>query len=43
MMADIAMVFHWSPTQMQGMDLEEFSEWHTLAVERAKLLFMQRR
>ena len=32
-MADIAVVFHWPPTAMDDMPLEELAEWR----ERARL------
>lgn len=27
-MANIAAVFHWPPSEMNGMDLEELMMWH---------------
>jgi hypothetical protein len=30
-MADIAVVFHWDPTAMNGMDLSELMEWREQA------------
>lgn len=35
-MADIAVVFHWPPSEMDVMSLEELMRWHELAVERFK-------
>ncbi|MDH4571108.1 GpE family phage tail protein [Salinicola acroporae] len=32
-MADLAMVFHWTPSDMDDMPLEELTEWR----ERARL------
>lgn len=32
-MADLAMVFHWTPSDMDAMSLEELTEWR----ERARL------
>jgi hypothetical protein len=34
MMADLAMVFHWSPAEMDDMDLADVIRWHTLARDR---------
>ncbi|MBA1289167.1 GpE family phage tail protein [Pseudomonas japonica] len=36
-MADIAMVFHWSPTPMGGMTLSELVGWREQARERWEL------
>ncbi|MCQ4314470.1 GpE family phage tail protein [Stutzerimonas zhaodongensis] len=33
-MADIALVFHWAPEQMQGMALHELMDWRERAIER---------
>ena len=33
-MADIAVVFHWPPSEMSAMPLPELLTWHALAVER---------
>lgn len=30
-MADIALVFHWPPSEMGGMSLLELAEWRELA------------
>jgi hypothetical protein len=38
MMADIAVVFHWPPAVMDEMEIDELTEWHGLAVERAKAM-----
>ncbi|SMH35747.1 GpE family phage tail protein [Maritimibacter sp. HL-12] len=34
-MANIAVVFHWPPSEMVDMSLEELSRWHELALDRA--------
>lgn len=36
-MADIAMVFHWGPEQMNAMPLAELMEWRERARERWEL------
>ncbi|WP_293937707.1 GpE family phage tail protein [Iodobacter sp.] len=33
-MADIALVFHWPPSAMQGMELAELMDWHEEARKR---------
>lgn len=33
-MANIAVVFHWPPSEMASMSLEELSRWHELALAR---------
>lgn len=33
-MADIALVFHWTPDVMSAMDLDELMEWRERARER---------
>ncbi|MFC3579519.1 GpE family phage tail protein [Sphingomonas hylomeconis] len=33
-MADIALVFHWSPQVMDAMSLGELTEWRTKAAKR---------
>ncbi|MDP3229370.1 MAG: GpE family phage tail protein [Acidovorax sp.] len=33
-MADVAMLFHWTPQAMAPMDLSELMHWRHLAVER---------
>lgn len=33
-MADIAVVFHWSPSAMDGMDLQELMAWRERARQR---------
>ncbi|MEM7197867.1 MAG: GpE family phage tail protein [Pseudomonadota bacterium] len=38
-MADIAVIFHWSPEDMGKMTLSQLLVWHTLALERAELVF----
>lgn len=35
-MADIAVVFHWSPESMDPMDLDELSAWRARAAARMK-------
>ena len=34
-MADLATVFHWPPSEMDGMDLEELADWWHRARVRA--------
>ncbi|XQR89496.1 GpE family phage tail protein [Stutzerimonas urumqiensis] len=34
MMADIALVFHWAPEQMNAMPLHELMDWRERARER---------
>jgi hypothetical protein len=36
-MANIAIVFHWSPREMREMTIDELEYWHKLALERASL------
>jgi len=33
-MADLAMVFHWRPADMENMSLAELGQWHERARER---------
>ena len=33
-MADLAMVFHWRPGDMDAMDLQELTEWRERARKR---------
>ena len=33
-MADLAVVFHWRPADMDGMDLQELMEWRERARKR---------
>lgn len=33
-MADLAIVFHWHPADMDGMDLSELMHWRELARQR---------
>jgi hypothetical protein len=33
-MADIAFIFHWPPSAMDGMELEELAQWREKARER---------
>ncbi|WP_352752138.1 GpE family phage tail protein [Mesorhizobium sp. M0204] len=35
-MADIAVIFHWPPSEMWEMDLSELVMWRTRAAERVK-------
>ena len=35
-MADLAMVFHWTPADMAGFDLAELMEWRERARVRAE-------
>ena len=35
-MADLAIVFHWSPAAMDGMTLPELMGWRALAAERSQ-------
>jgi hypothetical protein len=37
-MADLAAVFHWPPSAMEGMRLPEMMGWHARAIERLKAL-----
>ncbi|MBS0501124.1 MAG: GpE family phage tail protein [Proteobacteria bacterium] len=37
-MADIAMLLHWTPDVMHGMELAELMHWRQLAVERHNAL-----
>ncbi|MEJ1390125.1 MAG: GpE family phage tail protein [Candidatus Sedimenticola sp. (ex Thyasira tokunagai)] len=34
-MANLAAVFHWQPSELKALTLEELSEFHALAKERA--------
>lgn len=34
-MADVALVFHWPPSELREMELEELLRWWELAAERA--------
>lgn len=34
-MADVALVFHWPPSELWEMELEELLHWRKLAAERA--------
>ncbi|RUQ74924.1 GpE family phage tail protein [Azospirillum doebereinerae] len=36
-MADLAAVFHWPPSEMDGMDPAELLRWHELARERGSV------
>lgn len=33
-MANIAVVFHWAPSEMDAMSLAELSRWHAKALAR---------
>lgn len=35
-MADIAVVFHWAPSEMHGMAITELMEWRERACERSE-------
>jgi len=35
MMANIAVIFHWAPSEMYEMDVSDLRRWHALALERA--------
>lgn len=35
-MADLAMVFHWGPSELMGLDLAELVDWRERARERAE-------
>lgn len=35
-MADIAVVFHWEPRAMDGMELEELMQWRERARQRSE-------
>ena len=37
-MADLAAVFHWPPSEMRKMALGELKQWHALARERAGVI-----
>lgn len=34
-MANIAVVFHWPPSEMDAMSVQDLARWHELALERA--------
>ncbi|WP_456386427.1 GpE family phage tail protein [Profundibacter sp.] len=34
-MANIAVVFHWPPSEMNAMSVAELARWHELALARA--------
>ena len=34
-MADVALVFHWSPEVMDAMEADELLDWRRLAAERS--------
>jgi hypothetical protein len=34
-MADLAVVFHWTPAAMDGMDVAELMQWHQRARVRS--------
>jgi hypothetical protein len=33
-MADIAIIFHWPPSEMAAMELDELQDWHAKALDR---------
>lgn len=35
-MADVAIIFHWPPQSMDGMDLSELMAWRDQAAKRSK-------
>jgi hypothetical protein len=35
-MADLAVVFHWAPADMENFSLEELMQWRELARERTE-------
>lgn len=37
-MADLAVVFHWTPDAMDRMSLVELADWRDKAIERFKLM-----
>ncbi|WP_143814849.1 GpE family phage tail protein [Magnetofaba australis] len=37
-MADLALVFHWQPSELKALPLEELSKWRQMAIERFALL-----
>lgn len=37
-MADVAAVFHWPPSELRDMEIEELLDWRKLALERAKAM-----
>ena len=34
-MADLAIIFHWPPSEMREMDISEMAKWHERARKRA--------
>jgi hypothetical protein len=34
-MADLAAVFHWQPSEMANLHFDELSAWHKMAMERS--------
>ncbi|MBI0276666.1 GpE family phage tail protein [Hafnia alvei] len=34
-MADIAVIFHWRPADMNAMNIDELMSWHAQAVARS--------
>ncbi|MGM0985416.1 MAG: GpE family phage tail protein [Pseudomonadota bacterium] len=42
-MADLAMVFHWGPAEMDPMALEELADWRERARQRNEPLKQSRR
>lgn len=37
-MADVAVVFHWPPSELRELEVEELLNWRRLALERAKAM-----
>ncbi|VEA71963.1 Phage P2 GpE [Serratia rubidaea] len=35
LMADIAVIFHWPPSEMNGMELGELIDWRQRALQRS--------
>jgi len=35
-MADLAVVFHWQPSEILNLNLDELEAWHSLAIERSR-------
>lgn len=33
-MANIAFIFHWPPSEMNAMEIDELMDWHERALER---------
>lgn len=41
-MADLAVIFHWSLSEMAALELEDLLAWHGRAVERFKAMTPKR-